>query len=198
MKDILSSIQDRRSYYSISKKSPISDDRIYKIVTEAVKHTPSSYNMQSQRVVLLLGPANDQLWNIVVESLRAIVPAAQFEMTEKKIKKLASSYGSILFYDDTAITNRFSNQFPLYREKFAVWSQHANAMLQINIWNLLEAEGFGASLQHYNPLIDADVQKAWNLPESWSLIAQMPFGTPTAAPDEKEFTPIEERVKFFK
>lgn len=198
MKDILSSIQDRRSYYSISKKSPISDDRIYKIVAEAVKHTPSSYNMQSQRVVLLLGPANDQLWNIVVESLRVIVPAAQFEMTEKKIKKLASGYGSILFYDDTAITNRFSNQFPLYREKFAVWSQHANAMLQINIWNLLEAEGFGASLQHYNPLIDADVQKAWNLPESWSLIAQMPFGTPTAAPDEKEFTPIEERVKFFK
>ncbi len=182
MKDILSSIQDRRSYYSISKKSPISDDRIYKIVAEAVKHTPSSYNMQSQRVVLLLGPANDQLWNIVVESLRAIVPAAQFGMTEKKIKRLAASYGSVLFYDDTAITNRFSNQFPLYREKFAVWSQHANAMLQINIWNLLEAEGFGASLQHYNPLIDADVQKAWNLPESWSLIAQMPFGTPTAAP----------------
>jgi predicted oxidoreductase (fatty acid repression mutant protein) len=52
-------------------------------------------------------------------------------------------------------------------------------------------------LQHYNPLIDEKVKKTWNLPASWKLIAQMPFGKPTDQPGEKEFQPLEERVKFF-
>ena len=34
MKDILTSIQERRSFYSISKESPISDERIEELVSE--------------------------------------------------------------------------------------------------------------------------------------------------------------------
>ena len=52
--------------------------------------------------------------------------------------------------------------------------------------------------QHYNPLIDDEVKTEWNVPANWKLIAQMPFGNPTAAPGEKEFQPLEERVKFHK
>jgi predicted oxidoreductase (fatty acid repression mutant protein) len=59
-------------------------------------------------------------------------------------------------------------------------------------------EGLGASLQHYNPIIDEAVKKQWNLPADWELIAQMPFGKPTAAAGEKQFLPLEDRVKIFK
>jgi predicted oxidoreductase (fatty acid repression mutant protein) len=59
-------------------------------------------------------------------------------------------------------------------------------------------EGLGVSLQHYNPIIDEEVKKQWNIPGSWKLIAQMPFGKPTAAPDEKEIKPLDERVKVYK
>ena len=55
MKDLLNSIRERRSIYSIAKKSPISDERIRELVSLAVMHTPSAFNMQSQRAVLLLG-----------------------------------------------------------------------------------------------------------------------------------------------
>ena len=55
-----------------------------------------------------------------------------------------------------------------------------------------------ASLQHYNPLIDEAVAKEWQLPETWELIAQMPFGAPLQEPGAKEFNPIEERVRIFK
>ena len=48
--------------------------------------------------------------------------------------------------------------------------------------------------QHYNPLIDEKVKADWSLPESWKLVAQMPFGKPTVPPEQKEFIPIEERV----
>ena len=38
---------------------------------------------------------------------------------------------------------------------------------------------FGASLQHYNPLIDEAVAKQWHINPNWKLIAEMPFGTST-------------------
>ena len=63
---------------------------------------------------------------------------------------------------------------------------------------MLEDVGFGASLQHYNPLIDETVLKEWQLPETWELIAQMPFRVPLQEPGAKEFNPIEERVRIFK
>ncbi|PFY14456.1 nitroreductase, partial [Bacillus toyonensis] len=50
----------------------------------------------------------------------------------------------------------------------------------------------------YNPLIDDEVKQEWNVLANWKLIAQMPFGNPTATPGEKEFQPLEERVKFHK
>ncbi|MDD4637257.1 MAG: nitroreductase family protein, partial [Bacteroidales bacterium] len=73
-----------------------------------------------------------------------------------------------------------------------------SAMHQFAVWNLLEEAGLGATLQHYNPLIDEEVRKTWNLPASWTLIAEMPFGTPVADAGEKTFQPIEDRVKIFK
>ncbi|MHB8061931.1 MAG: hypothetical protein ACYDG2_04740 [Ruminiclostridium sp.] len=53
-------------------------------------------------------------------------------------------------------------------------------------------------MQHCNPLIDSDVKRQWNVPDSWTLVAQMPFGKPTAVPDAKEIQPFEERVKIYK
>jgi predicted oxidoreductase (fatty acid repression mutant protein) len=67
-------------------------------------------------------------------------------------------------------------------------------MLQYIVWAGLESEGFGASLQHYAPVVEDDVRKKWDIPAEWSLIAQMPFGVPVAGPGEKEFLPLEDRV----
>ncbi|WP_230130623.1 hypothetical protein [Bacillus sp. CECT 9360] len=52
-------------------------------------------------------------------------------------------------------------------------------------------------MQHYNPLIDDSVRSEWNVPNSWKLIAQMPFGKPTVEPGDKECSSLEDRVKFY-
>ena len=70
-------------------------------------------------------------------------------------------------------------------------------MHQYFLWTTLESLGFGANLQHYNPLIDKPVAEKWNIPLEWRLIAQMVFGSPEAGAKEKEQKPIEERVKVF-
>lgn len=192
-------IKHRRTYYSISNASPISDKEIQEIVEYAVLHVPSPFNSQSTRIVLLLGDNHRKLWGIVKESLQKIVPEENFKATADKIDNcFASGYGTVLFFEDQTVVQGLQNAFPPYSENFPKWSEHTSAMHQFAIWGMLEDAGFGASLQHYNPLIDAEVTKAWGLDANWKLISQMPFGMPTAEPGEKEFSSLEKRVLVFK
>ena len=62
------------------------------------------------------------------------------------------------------------------------------------MWTALEKEGFGANMQHYNPLIDAKISSTWNVPENWSLKSQLVFGKIVGDTYEKTFKPLEERV----
>lgn len=85
-KDFYEAIKERRTFYGISKEALVSDDRIKEVIEHAVKHTPSAFNSQSARVVLLLGDKHDKLWSITKEALRKIVPEDKFGSTEEKNK----------------------------------------------------------------------------------------------------------------
>lgn len=195
----LEALENRRSYYNINSHSPVSDEEILRVIHEAVKHVPSAFNSQTTRIVLLLGDEHHKLWNIVKETLKKMLPMDVFSKTEAKINgEFFCGYGTVLFFEDDADVGKLETSFPLYAERFKTWSQHTSAMHQLAIWIMLEELGFGASLQHYNPLIDEEVKHTWHLPKEWSLIAQMPFGMPVSAPGEKILKPLEERVKIFK
>jgi predicted oxidoreductase (fatty acid repression mutant protein) len=197
-KDFYTAVADRRSFYDISKEKVTSDEVIKEVIEQAVKNTPSSFNSQSARVVLLLEKHHDKLWDITKEVLRKIVPVDQFGSTEDKINSFRNGYGTVLYFEDMSVIESFQNQYALYKDNFPVWSQQSSGMHQYVIWTALEMEGFGASLQHYNELIEGQVKKEWSIPESWKLIAQMPFGKPKSQPDEKQFEPLEHRIKVFK
>lgn len=198
-KDFYAALKNRRSIYGISKEQVVSDDKIQEVIREAVKYTPSAFNSQSARVVLLLDKHHDKFWDITKETLRKIVGNdEQFASTAEKMAAFRSGYGTVLFFEDDSVVEGLQSNFPLYKDNFPIWSHHSSGMLQFVIWTGLEAEGYGASLQHYNPVIDDQVKKEWNIPDSWKLIAQLPFGKPTVQPGEKEFQPLEQRIKVFK
>ena len=163
-----------------------------------MKHTPSAFNSQSARIVLLLGNHHDKLWDITMEALRKIVPADKFSSTEEKINAFKSGYGTVLFFEDNQVIESLQQRFALYKDNFPVWSDQSSGMHQFVIWTALELEGFGASLQHYNELIEADVKKEWDIPNNWKLVAQMPFGKVTVEPGEKQFQELEDRIKIFR
>jgi len=197
-KDFASAVKNRRTYYGISKKVNISNDKIQEIVESAVKWAPSSFNVQSGRAILLLGKHHDKFWDITKEILRKIVPADQFAPTEAKMQGFAAGYGTVLFFEDQVPIQKLQEQFPTYAHNFPIWSEHSSGMIQYIVWTALELEGLGCSLQHYSPLVDEAVQNEWRVPKTWKLIAQMPFGQPTQAPGDKEFQPIADRVKLHK
>lgn len=192
-------IKLRRTYYSIDNKITASDSELQDIIEFAITNVPSAYNSQSSRIVLLLGDEHKKLWSIVMETLRKKVPADKFHSTEDKINNcFASGYGTILFYEDQNVVKGLQSTFPSYADKFPEYSEHTTAMHQYAIWMLLREQGIGASLQHYSPIIDAEVAETWNIDSSWKLIAQMPFGNPIADPLEKSFSSLEERIKIYK
>ena len=198
-KTFWNAIKNRRSIYALGDEKIVSEEKIKEIVTDALLHTPSPFNSQSTRVVLLFNEEHRKFWQITLDELKKKVSPEQFEQTTNKINgSFAAGYGTVLFYEEKTIVDNLCSAFPSYAERFPHWSQHTNAMHQFVIWTALEAEGLGASLQHYNPLIDEEVRKHWNLPESWQLIAQMPFGKVLAPAGEKEFGKIEDRLKIFK
>lgn len=198
MSDFLKVIQSRRSIYGISKDRPLPACRIRELVEQAVVNAPSAFNMQEARAVLLMGEHHEALWGeILPDVLRPLVPQDKFGNTQKKLAGFQGGYGTVLFYEDTEVTKTFMEKFPLYRDNFPVWAQHGSGILQILLWELFTNEGLGANLQHYNPLIDERVAEKWGIPASWQLIAQMPFGTPTAPAGEKRVIPPTDRMKIF-
>ena len=197
-KDFASAVKDRRSIYAIDKNVKISDKKLQDIVEFAVKWCPSSFNSQSGRAVLLLGKHHDKFWELTTEILRKIVKPEQWSDTEAKMKGFAAGYGTVLFFEDQTAIKKLQEQFPTYAEAFPQFSLNSSGMLQYVVWTAFEAEGLGCSLQHYSPLVDEAVQKEWNIPSSWQLVSQMPFGNVVQPAGPKEFQPLEERVKIHK
>ncbi len=198
-RDFKEAIKNRRSIYHLDDKVSLSEKEIQDIVDFAVLHIPSAFNSQSTRVVLLIGKEHKKLWNIVKSTLKRMIPEESFEATETKINtSFASGYGTVLFFEDMNIVEGLQKAFPSYSENFPGWSLQTSAMHQLAVWTMLEDAGLGASLQHYNPIIDKEVAETWKLNPKWKLIAQMPFGNPLQPAGEKDYMPLEERVKVFK
>lgn len=198
MKGFHEAVKERRSIYSISKETDLSDEKILRLIEEAVKYTPSAFNSQSARVVVLFGESHNQLWDLTKEQLRKIVPEDQFSSTEERINSFRSGHGTVVYFEDMQVVESLQREYALYKDNFPIWAQQSNGMLQYVIWTALEIEGLGVSLQHYNELIEEEVKKQWDIPEQWKMIGQMPFGKPTAPADSKEFFSLEERIKVFK
>lgn len=191
-------MKERRSYYLLSGQGSISDQKLKDLVDFAVLNVPSAFNSQTTRLVLLLNEHHKKLWDIVKDVLLAQIGSDRFKATQKKIEgSFQSGHGTILFYEDQAKVKQLQEQFTAYRENFPVWSQHTSAMHQYALWLLLREAGMGATIQHYNPIIDDAVAKEWNIHPDWKLICQMPFGIPAAEPGEKEFDPLDKRSLIF-
>lgn len=187
----LASIASRRSIYALSKESTISNARIREILTETIKHSPSSFNNQAQRAVLLVGAEHDKLWELARESVKGALGEQAYSGLKPRIDGFQAGYGTVLWFEDPETLKPFQEQNPGL--PFEEWAGHSQGMLQIHTWDAFELEGLGANLQHYNfmPSFQKAVKETWKLPEDWALHAQLVFGKPTGQPKEKTFDQVE-------
>lgn len=190
--------EKRRSIYALSNQLPVSNDKIVKLVEHAILHTPSSFNSQSTRVVVLFGKEHQKLWNITEDTLRKIVgDEEKFKSTKEKIAGFKAGAGTVMFFEDQSVVKSMQENAPLYADKFPIWANQTSAMHQYVIWTALASIDVGANLQHYNPVIDDKIAEAWNIDKDWALNAQMVFGAIEQPAGDKTFKPVEERMKVF-
>lgn len=192
------SLSRRRSVYKLNSHLPISENCFMETVEACVEHCPTPFNVQSARVAVLFGKSHKLFWQSVWEALQAVIGSKQIETTKKKIDGFANAAGTILFFEETKVLMALKKQFPQYAHNMKIWTQQANGMLQYMIWQGLSENEVGASLQHYNELVEKSVNKMFDLPKTWELVAQMPFGAIESEPTAKTFLPLDERVRMLK
>ena len=193
----LDHIKQRRTIYAVGKNVALTPEQIESVIKEAVNYSPSAFNSQTSRIVTLFGESHLQFWNVVRETLRKIVPDAAFEGTNAKINSFAAGYGTVLFYEDQDVVKSLQEQFALYADNFPVWSEHSSAIAQFAVWTALSEQNIGASLQHYNPIVDAEIAEIFDIPANWKLRAQLVFGSIEAPAGEKTFMAEADRFKTF-
>jgi len=198
MKNFLLAIEERRSDYGISDAEVVPFEKLKEIIDFSVKHTPTPFNAQMGKVALLLGEHHANLWDTVHVTLQKVVPPENFDATAAKLAGFKNGHGTILYFVDEEIVTGLQNNFPLYKDNFPKWAEQANGMLQLVIWTALKQVGYGASLQHYNEIIESNIKDKLKIAPTWRMTAQMPFGKAGDSFSEKEFLPIDERVLVYR
>lgn len=94
----LADIKVRRTCYSLKSESPIDDSRIVEISHEVAKHTPSSFNCQSTRLVILLRDEHIEFWNLARQCFAATLQPAAYLEYEKKLLQRQQAYGTVCEY----------------------------------------------------------------------------------------------------
>ncbi|WLI76793.1 nitroreductase family protein [Kosakonia sp. H02] len=191
--NFLALAKQRRTIYALGKNLPVAEDIVIETIKEAIRQAPSAFNSQSSRALILLGKEHEQFWELTRAQLKKIVPEENFHATSQKVDGFAAAAGSVLFFEDQDVVTRLQEQFAAYADNFPVWSEHSSGIAQYAVWLALAEKGIGANLQHYNPLVDADVQRTWNIPPSWKLRAHMNFGSIGAPAGDKAFMEDEKR-----
>lgn len=192
---VIQSMRKRRSQYSLGRQVSQSQAEIEALIKEAIRLSPSSFNSQSSRAVILFGAQSEKFWALTGEALRPLVPADAFAATEAKLASFAAGVGTVLFYEDQSVVKGLQENFALYADNFPIWSEHSSGIAQVATWTALAEAGIGASLQHYNPVVDDAARKEWDIPESWKLRAQMPFGSNEAPFADKTYMDDAERFR---
>ena len=190
---------NRRSIYALGDNLSQTPEEIFDLVKQTIKNSPTAFNSETVRAVVLFGKSSDKVWEIVEDALRKIAKSPDaFEQTKSKIDSFKAGYGTILYFTDTTIVHQLENDYPSYAANFANWAEQGLGGAQQAVWTALAEQGIGASLQHYNPLIDDAIHQVFNLPADWQLRAEMPFGSIEAPAGEKAQLDDEEMFKLIK
>ncbi|PJI30407.1 nitroreductase family protein [Acinetobacter pseudolwoffii] len=192
-------ITKRRTIYAIGKNVEQSPEYLSDLIQTAIKQSPSSFNSQSSRAVILFNSEHEKFWGIVVDKLTSYAKDEESAAkTTAKMDSFAAGVGTVLFFEDQTVVQALQQQFPSYADNFPIWAEHSTAIAQFATWTALHTEGLGASLQHYNPIVNEQVHAEWEIPANWKLRAQLVFGSIEGEPRDKDYLADEERFKIFK
>ena len=196
--ELKKALETRRTHYVLGKNTDFSKQEIVDAISNVVKHAPSAFNNQSTRVVILFGDQKEKFWQHIYDVQKDVLDDDAWEQQSATITGARDeALGTVLFFEDNAT----ADQLPTNPERTHVYKHTANANVQYGTWLTMADLGLGASLQHFNlgyeQGFDKETRQMFDLPDSYEMVAQMPFGSIEAPAGDKDFAPLEERVFVF-
>ena len=193
--ELLQNLLDgRRSIYELSPQWVRPQAEVEEMLRQILLKTPSAYNAQPVRIMLLTGQNHTAHWQVVEDALIAHVGREAYDnRTRNKVHKaFMNGVATLLFLDYTPATEALQQKYPSYAHNFPLWAEQVQGSHQALVWSALAHMGFGANLQHYIGFADKEIKERLLIPGELRLVAQMPFGAPAAAPMPIEKLPIEQ------
>lgn len=191
--------KQRRSIYALGRNVNQTPEELTEFIENTIKEAPSAFNSQSTRAVVLFNDYQDKIWDMVLDNLKPHLKSDDaVKATTEKINGFKNGFATILYFTDMDVVHGLEKNFPAYADNFYDWSEQAQGNAQYAVWTGLAENGIGANVQHYNPLIDADVAKEFDIPANWKLRAEMVFGSIEASAQAKDYMDDKDRFKMFK
>lgn len=190
-------IKNRRSIYALGNNSDYSIDEIVATIRETQKDVPSAFNSQTSRLVVLHGDANTKFWNLILDVQKDVLDQATWDFMSPIMEGAKNGIGTVLFFEDRDAVATM----PTQGQRTEAYKQNNSANSQYAAWLALADMNLGGSLQHFNvgyeQGFDKAVRELFDLPESYELIAQMPFGSIEQEAGDKEYIDSEVQVQVF-
>ncbi|MBG9979976.1 nitroreductase family protein [Facklamia sp. DSM 111018] len=190
----------RRSHYVVGKNVDYTVEEIADYIGKVALEVPTAFNSQTSRLVIVTGEANAKVWNIIHQTQKEVLPAEMYEYFKGLFEGSENNaFGTILFFEDR---EAIKANIPTNEERQEIYKEQNAANTQYATWLALTELDLGATLQHFNvgykQGFDRSLREALNLPESWELNAQMPFGSIEAEANPKDKMPVDEKVLVIK
>lgn len=191
-------IKDRRSIYAIGNNSEHSIEDIVASIRETQKDVPTAFNSQTSRLVILNGESNTKFWDLILEVQESVLDKATWDFMSPIMHGAKNGIGTVLFFEDRDAVAKM----PTQGARTEAYKQNNSANSQYATWLALAEMNLGGSLQHFNvgyeQGFDKAIREMFNLPDSYELIAQLPFGSIEQAADAKDYMDTNVQVQLIK
>jgi len=197
MSEFVNLLAKRRTIYALGDNSQYSNEEIADRIREVVKQAPSAFNSQTSRAVVLFGDANEKFWDHIYDVQKDVLQGDMWDMMSGVMVGAKDAVGTVLFFEDLNAVE----QMPAQGVRQEAYKQNNNANAQYAVWLALAELDLGGSLQHFNvgyeQGFDKGTKELFDLPESYEMLAQLPFGSVEQEVGEKEHIDTNEQVKVF-
>lgn len=177
MSHLLDLMKERQSVYKIGKNSPVSLDQVKDQLTRLAQEAPSAFNSQTSRYVIISGQAHDLFWDTIHEVQKEVLSPEMYEIMSERFVNAKQGLGTVLLFEDRDQVD----SMPTNKQRAHLYKENNHAMAALTVWLGLSELGLGASLQHHNigyeEGFDQVIRDLLGLPDSYEMLAQMPFGS---------------------
>ncbi|KAK7194248.1 hypothetical protein NESM_000339600 [Novymonas esmeraldas] len=178
--DALAAVKLARQLTSVLPQH-VTRDYLTTVVQRAVALTPSSFNSQSTRVVVLHGRMHRLFWQRLIGHTVHLAKEAAL-LTDQVVPAACT----VILCEDMDVVRRMQATFPKYASLLPGHAEQASAMCELSVVSALGCDGVATLSRHHRIDLHENFHEVFTVPPSWEMRAQIACGGCGNAGYEKE------------